>query len=155
MKDPFDFDVDAEEFIKKYNDCKARKPGLSHAMSTCLLSANYMCTMVGIGIGVAIGIKKKSQWPLVAAGIFGSIGDIMTGYFYNCRQEISEYQKADSYIRKYNMFQKLKYGDASKPEMVEVDMPSWTSWLSPKEKVIGKEKEEKKEENKEENKEEK
>lgn len=63
------------------------------AVSDCMLS-QYFGTAVGLGLGLAVGIQKKSLRPFVIAVTAGTLGDWILGYTGPCRPMIQEYQAA-------------------------------------------------------------
>jgi hypothetical protein len=66
----------------------------SEALTNCLLSQWKFCAG-GVGLGAAYAIKKsKGPIPMVAAGVAGTLGDLMYGYFVACSEEGKLYESS-------------------------------------------------------------
>jgi hypothetical protein len=73
-----------KEFLK----IKAR------VVSECMLS-QYFGTAAGLGIGLAVGIQKKSLRSFVIAITAGTLADWVFGYTGPCRTSIEDYKNAE------------------------------------------------------------
>lgn len=68
----------------------------SEALSNCLLSQYAFCAGGVLG-GAAYGIKaKKGLLPMVAAGVAGSVADLVYGYVVACEKEAKIYQDSSA-----------------------------------------------------------
>ena len=56
--------------------------------------SQYRFCAGGIGLGAAYAIKNsKGPLPMVAAGIAGTVGDLIYGYYQACAKEAEEYER--------------------------------------------------------------
>lgn len=49
-------------------------------------------------IGTVVGVRRKSYLPLASAGLLGSIGDGLYGYFVGCADIIKDYDNSKTAI---------------------------------------------------------
>jgi hypothetical protein len=52
---------------------------------------NSMFTVVGVGVGLAIGLQTKNLKLFILCSTFGTFGDVVYGYSFNCRPLIDDY----------------------------------------------------------------
>jgi len=71
---------------------------LAKMVSACMLE-NSMCFVVGCGIGLALGLQRKSFRPFILSITLGTIGDMVVGYTFSCRQLIEDYKRAKAGIK--------------------------------------------------------
>lgn len=64
---------------------------LGTELNTCLM-AQYAFTVVGLAVGTALGVQRKSLLPLVGAGAVGSLGDLVYGLGYACKPRLDAYR---------------------------------------------------------------
>ena len=67
--------------------------GKGRGVSECMLG-NYTGTVIGVGVGVALGIRKKHLRPFVYAITLGTFADLFYGYTGNCRALLDDYNQA-------------------------------------------------------------
>lgn len=68
----------------------------AEALSTCLLSQYRLCAG-GVLAGAAYGIKyRKGIMPMVAAGVSGSVADLIYGYLQSCKNEVEAFKNESS-----------------------------------------------------------
>ena len=60
-------------------------------VSDCMLSVST-CTVVGVIVGTALGIRRKHLRPFVYAITAGTFADILYGYTNKCRRLINDYE---------------------------------------------------------------
>lgn len=96
-------------------------------VSTCMLE-NSMFFVVGCGVGLALGLQRKSLRPFVYSITLGTIGDMLYGYTMDCRPFIEDYQRAQAGITlppkqpeavpdtTPRPFFGIKYGNKKEPE---------------------------------------
>jgi hypothetical protein len=77
-------------------------------VSNCLLNSNSIFTVTGVGIGLFVGIQRKSLLPLALFSAIGTAGDMIYGYFYNCKDFIADLNKAGAALRQYENEQMKK-----------------------------------------------
>jgi|TARA_B110000090_G_scaffold161286_1_gene177942 hypothetical protein len=75
---------------KKIDDPKVVRQG--ELLSACMLQQS-MFTVVGVGIGLAVGLQRKNLRPFVAWSMMGTLGDMGYGYLHACRPIIEEYEE--------------------------------------------------------------
>ena len=57
--------------------------------------SQYRFCAGGVGLGAAYAIKNsKGPLPMVAAGVAGTVGDLIYGYYQACSKEVEEYEKS-------------------------------------------------------------
>ena len=60
--------------------------------SACMLQQS-MFTVVGVGVGLALGLRSKNIKPFLLATFTGTVGDYSYGLLYACKDVIEDYQK--------------------------------------------------------------
>mmetsp|Transcript_2871 Transcript_2871/g.8399 ORF Transcript_2871/g.8399 Transcript_2871/m.8399 type:complete len:95 (-) Transcript_2871:898-1182(-) len=66
----------------------------SEALSQCLLSQYKYC-VGGLAAGVAYSVpSKRGIVPVMAAGVAGSLADVMWGLMVECQSEVSAYKES-------------------------------------------------------------
>ena len=60
--------------------------------SACMLQQS-MFTVVGVGIGLAFGLRSKNVKPFLLGAFGGTLGDYGYGILYACKSVIEDYQK--------------------------------------------------------------
>lgn len=76
-----------EEIDRERESVKAK----GRAVSSCMLQQHY-ATAAGVGVGLAVGLQKKSLRSFVIAITMGTLGDWLLGYTSNCKDLISDYK---------------------------------------------------------------
>lgn len=66
-------------------------------VSDCMLS-QMLFTTVGVGVGLAIGLQKKSLRSFVIWASIGTVGDLIYGYNGPCKDHIKEFQMCQTKI---------------------------------------------------------
>ena len=49
------------------------------------VTASSMCTVVGVGVGTALSVQRKSAKYLALGGLAGTLGDAAYSFGYMCR----------------------------------------------------------------------
>ena len=60
------------------------------------VTASSMCTVVGVGVGTALSVQRKSAKYLALGGLAGTLGDAAYSFGYMCRDLQLEYSVARS-----------------------------------------------------------
>ncbi len=63
-------------------------------VSDCMLE-QYGGTMVGVGVGLLLGIRRRTLRPFVVAITLGTVTDFAIGYFGPCKKLTDEYKEAE------------------------------------------------------------
>lgn len=65
----------------------------SEALSRCLLTQFKFCA-AGVGLGGYYGAKAKAGVaPMIAAGVAGSLADLLYGWTAACEEEVRRYRE--------------------------------------------------------------
>ena len=68
--------------------------GIQHQPISCSLLSQYRLCAGGVLGGAAYGIKyRKGIIPMVAAGVAGTLADLVYGYLESCKNEVESYKK--------------------------------------------------------------
>jgi len=68
----------------------------SEALTQCLLS-QYKFFAAGVGLGGLYAVRSKKGLPVMAAaGVAGSVADMIYGYTVACKEEADRYKRASS-----------------------------------------------------------
>lgn len=72
-----------------------------HFLFSCSLLSQYSFCAGGVLGGAAYGIKmKKGLLPMVAAGVAGSLSDLVYGYVSACEKEVKVFQDSSAKTEK-------------------------------------------------------
>lgn len=86
-------------------ESKQKLEGLGKSVSTCMLD-RYAITTGSVIIGVLLGFRQRNVRPFITAVTLGTFTDLAVGYFYVCRPQIDDYEKArQEYL---NLYKKSK-----------------------------------------------
>ena len=66
---------------------------IGRSVSSCMLD-RYAITTSAVVLGTILGLRKKNLRPFVSCVTIGTLGDLAYGYFYCCKDIISEYMDA-------------------------------------------------------------
>lgn len=69
------------------------KKDVEYELNACYLN-QFGFAIIGAIIGTMLGVKNKSYKPLVVGITAGSIGDLLYGRYYACKQLQEEYEIA-------------------------------------------------------------
>jgi uncharacterized membrane protein YjjB (DUF3815 family) len=50
--------------------------------------ASSQVTVAGLGIGVLVGVRRRSMWPAMIGGAVGSAGDYVYGLGWACKSQV-------------------------------------------------------------------
>eukprot|EP00551_Chaetoceros_affinis_P006586 CAMPEP_0203666130 /NCGR_PEP_ID=MMETSP0090-20130426/3215_1 /ASSEMBLY_ACC=CAM_ASM_001088 /TAXON_ID=426623 /ORGANISM="Chaetoceros affinis, Strain CCMP159" /LENGTH=85 /DNA_ID=CAMNT_0050529915 /DNA_START=53 /DNA_END=310 /DNA_ORIENTATION=- len=72
---------------------KDQQQSASEALTNCILSQYRFCAG-GVGLGAAYAIKySKGPMPMAMAGVAGTVGDLIYGYYEACKIEADRYER--------------------------------------------------------------
>ncbi len=59
---------------------------ISQDLAHCILMGSAWTTL-GLSVGLPIAYVRRSYWPVVTAGVVGTVGDAFDGYDRRCKQQ--------------------------------------------------------------------